>query len=104
MGAKAGIGVGVAAAALILFAIGFVILRQRRKHTTVNQAQQSHRPDDERPYVDSKPELPAHENRKEISIGAAERAELPDRDRQELAAVQMPPELADDRRPELSAS
>jgi hypothetical protein len=88
VGAKAGIIVGVAAAVLILSVIGFIIFRQRRKQAQLHLAYSK------QPYVDAKPELAAHERGKETSVRAVA---LPYRDPQELAAVEMPQELADNR-------
>lgn len=98
-GAKAGIDVGVPIAVIFLLTVGFWILRRRRKPK---------REESGRPYVDAKSELPDN------SKAAATIAELPDRDREELASDlerqevannQRPQEVAGDRKPqELAAN
>jgi hypothetical protein len=82
-GAKAGIGVGVSIAVLFLFAIGFWILRRRRKPK---------REENGRPFVDAKSELPDN------SMAHGTVAELPDRDREELPADSERLEAADNQR------
>ena len=80
-GAKAGIGVGVAIAVLLAVVIALIYLRRSRRRTRAYQSQRVGHLGNQRPYLDSKAELPGKEKPSKDGVGALE---LQDRDPQEL--------------------
>ena len=79
-GAQAGIGVGVALAALILLACLILLVLRRRRNN--RKPPPSHEPS-EKPYLDSKAELPESVASKQAG---QKPAELPDKEPQEMRA------------------
>ena len=86
-GAKAGIGVGVAAAVLLIIAIILLLMRRRKKRTAVESSKTV-------TYLDSKAEL---DNSGRLRNAPA--TELPNEEPKELATYEQPQQLSTNREP-----